>query len=83
MIITLIKPLLEFYPHTKYPIKENFLNHKSLKLERFSDNRFKINRYLKKLKSLSSHNQIKFMKNFVFKNILTICSSKSLSKTYA
>ena len=61
MLITLMKPLLEFYSLNKISKKENFLNLKRLKLEKFNDKRFKINLYLKKLKNLSSQNQIKFM----------------------
>ena len=74
MIITLIYPLLKFYPYINLPIKENFLNNKMLRLEKFNDKRFKINKYLKILKSLTAQEQIKFM---ILNNI---AQNKYLSK---
>ena len=61
MIVTLVNPLLKFYPHIDIPHSKKFLNYKNLKLEIFNDKRFKINRYIKKLKNLSPQKQIIFM----------------------
>ena len=74
MTITLIYPLLKFYPYINLPIKENFLNNKMLRLEKFNDKRFKINKYLKILKSLTAQEQITFM---ILNNI---AQNKYLSK---
>ncbi len=74
MIIALIYPLLKFYPYIKLPIRENFLNNKMLRLEKFNDKRFKINKYLKILKSLTVQEQITFM---ILNNI---AQNKYLSK---
>ena len=61
MIVTLVKPLLNFYPNINLSYSKNFLNYKKLKLEIFNDKRFKIFRYLKKLRNLSPQKQIIFM----------------------
>ncbi len=61
MLIPLVYPLVKFFPFIDLKIKQNFLNNKSLKLEKFDDKRFKINKYLKILKRLSPNNQITFM----------------------
>ena len=61
MIITLIYPLLNFYPTLNLPIKKNYLNNKNLKLEKFNDKRFKIKKCLTSLKNLSPQKQITFM----------------------
>ena len=61
MLITLIKPLESFYSYL-YNQKQNiFLNPDKLKLEKFDDQRFKINKYLNLLKNLSHTEQISFM----------------------
>ena len=61
MLIPLIKPLEQ--THTIIPLhnKSNFLNLKMLNLEKFTDSRFKINKYLKLLKTFNSNKQITFM----------------------
>ena len=76
MIVTLVKPLLNFYPNIDLSFSKNFLNYKKLKLEIFNDKRFKIYHYLKKLKNLSPQKQITFMilnniahKKYLYKDI--------------
>ena len=76
MIVTLVKPLLKFYPNIDLSFSKNFLNYKKLKLEIFNDKRFKIYHYLKKLKNLSPQKQITFMilnniahKKYLYKDI--------------
>ncbi len=61
MLIALVNPLVKFYPFINLKIKQLFLDDNILKLEKFNDKRFKINKYLKSLKRLSPHNQIIFM----------------------
>ena len=61
MLITLITPLLVYYPHIDLGYKNSFLDHKILKLEKFNDKRFKINKYLTILKKLTQQEQILFM----------------------
>tara|TARA_Y200000002_G_scaffold304320_1_gene259913 strand:+ start:2291 stop:3385 length:1095 start_codon:yes stop_codon:yes gene_type:complete len=61
MLITLVNPLLRFYPFIDLKINNYFLNNNMLKLEKFNDRRFKINKYIKMLKFLSPHKQITFM----------------------
>ncbi len=61
MLITLISPLLDHYPNINFKAKNKFLDFKNLKLEKFYDKRFKISKYLKTLKDLSSYQQISFM----------------------
>jgi len=61
MLITLVNPLKKFYPFIDLKINSHFLDNKMLKLEKFNDKRFKINKYLKILKCLSPNNQIIFM----------------------
>ena len=73
MLITLVNPLKKFYPFIDLKINSHFLDNKMLKLEKFNDKRFKINKYLKILKSLSPQNQILFMilNNIAQKKYLT------------
>tara|TARA_B100000989_G_scaffold28304_1_gene18233 strand:+ start:2733 stop:3821 length:1089 start_codon:yes stop_codon:yes gene_type:complete len=61
MLITLISPLLADYPNIELKPNNTFLNLNKLKLEKFYDKRFKINKYFKTLKELSSQQQISFM----------------------
>lgn len=61
MLIALINPLLIFYPFINLKINNNFLKNNMLKLDKFNDRRFKINKYFKILKSLSPYQQIIFM----------------------
>ncbi len=61
MLITLVQPLTKFYPSISLNFKKNYLNKKFLELEKFKDNRFKINKYLKIFKDLSPKKQIIFM----------------------
>lgn len=61
MLIALVSPLLKFYPFIDLKIKQLFLDNSILKLEKFNDKRFKINKYLKFLTRLSPSNQIVFM----------------------
>ena len=61
MLITLVNPLLKFYPHISIKLKKSFLNHSFFKLEKFNDKRFKIYKYLNLLKGLSPQQQITFM----------------------
>ena len=61
MIIPLLKPLRHFYPDIFIHNKSIFLKSKMLKLEKFRDNRFKINKYLNVFKGLNAHKQISFM----------------------
>lgn len=61
MLITLVKPLYKFYPNLSLPHKNNYFNYHNLKLEKFYDKRFKINKYLNTLKKLSHSEQISFM----------------------
>ena len=61
MLLTLVKPLLSYYPKINLPIKNIFLSSNKMKLEKFNDKRFKINKYLRYLKKLSHSEQIAFM----------------------
>lgn len=61
MLITLIAPLLKYYPNIDLKHKKTFLDYKILKLEKFKDKRFKINKYLTILKKLTPQQQISFM----------------------
>ena len=61
MLITLIAPLLRLYPNLDLKFKKSFLDYKILKLEKFNDKRFKINKYLAILKKLTPQKQILFM----------------------
>ena len=73
MIYTLVNPLLHFYPSAKLKTRTTFLKNKMLKVERFNDKRFKINKYLKILKELTPDKQITFMilNNIVQKKYLS------------
>ena len=61
MLIPLIKPLEQI--HTIIPLhnKSNFLDLKMLRLEKFTDNRFKLYKYFKLFKKFNSNKQISFM----------------------
>ena len=61
MLITLVNPLLKFYPQINLKYKKSFLNHNSLKIKKFNDKRFKIHKYLDLLKGLSPQQQLSFM----------------------
>ena len=61
MIIPLVKPLEQIYPNTSLRNKYNFLDLKMLKLEKFEDNRFKLNKYFELFKSFNANKQISFM----------------------
>ena len=61
MLITLIKPLYDYYPNLSLPLKKNYLNPYKLNLEKFNDKRFKIYKYISTLKNLSHSEQISFM----------------------
>jgi len=61
MLITLVNPLLKSYPQINLKYKKSFLNHNSLKLEKFNDKRFKIYKYFDLLKGLSPQQQLTFM----------------------
>ena len=62
MLLTLIKPLTKIFQSNQLVIKsDKFLNNINLKIEKFSDNRFKISKYINKLMKLNHHQQIKFM----------------------
>lgn len=61
MLITLTSPLKKFYSF-KLNLKNNdYLNNSYLKLEKFNDKRFAIQKYLKKFLSLDHENQIKLL----------------------
>ncbi len=61
MLITLINPLLKYYPSITLNTNNMFLNKEMFKLEKFYDKRFKISNYLHTLKNLTPNNQILFM----------------------
>ena len=61
MLITLITPLLKYYPYIDLKLKKPFFDYKIFKLEKFKDKRFKINKYLNILKKLTPQQQILFM----------------------
>lgn len=61
MLITLINPLLKYYPSIELKNKSIFLNKNMLNLERFHDNRFKISKHLNTFKSFAPYKQILFM----------------------
>ena len=61
MIITLIKPLKYFYNFKSKTNSTLFLKHKSYYFEKFSDDRFEIVKYFKKLKNFSHLEVIQFM----------------------
>ena len=61
MLITLTKPLRYFYNFNLKIKKTFFLNSDNYTFEPFNDQRFKIIKYIKKLKKLNHSNQIKFM----------------------
>jgi len=61
MLITLIKPLSNFYKIKNIPVKKKYLDIHNLKLNIFEDKRFMIYKYLNKLKNLPHHLQIKFL----------------------
>jgi len=66
MIIPLLKPLQFLYPDFFFRNKSTFMISKMLKLEKFKDKRFKINKYLDIFKGLNDHKQISLM---IFNNI--------------
>ncbi len=62
MLLTLIKPLTILYNSQELRINSNnYFNINNFKIQKFSDNRFKIHRYFKYLKSLDHSHQILFM----------------------
>lgn len=74
MLITLVNPLLKYFPSIELKSKSLFLNKEMFKLEKFYDKRFKISNYLNRLKNLTPNKQILFM---IFNNI---AQKKYLSK---
>ena len=72
MLITLIKPLQNYYPNLSIKSNNEFLMPRKLKLEKFNDKRFKITNYLNLLKKLNHSQQISFMllNNFAQKRYL-------------
>lgn len=62
MLISLVKPLTYLYKLPNLAINNSkYLNLKYLKLEKFDDNRFKIHKFLKKIKEFDHKKRIKFM----------------------
>lgn len=62
MLLTLIKPLTQIFDSKQLNIKsDKYLNNINFKIEEFSDNRFKISKYMNKLIKLNHNQQIKFM----------------------
>lgn len=62
MIIPLIKPLtLNLKSNDLKLTSKKYFDFKNLKLEKFNDNRFKIHKYLKKIKKFTHNQQISFM----------------------
>lgn len=62
MLLTLIKPLTEIFGSKQLDINSSkFLNNTNLKIEEFSDSRFKISKFIKLLKKLNHQQQIKFI----------------------
>ncbi len=61
MLLTLIKPLSEYYKINEMKINQNYLDLKNLKVEKPNDKRFTVFKYKKKLMKLSHSEQIKLM----------------------
>jgi 1-deoxy-D-xylulose 5-phosphate reductoisomerase len=62
MLLALIKPLTILYNSKELRINsKNYLNIKNFKFQEFSDNRFKIYKYFKYLRSFDHSHQILFM----------------------
>ena len=62
MLLTLIKPLTLIFKTNEISLKNHEIYQiNNFKLENFNDKRFKIFKYLKKLKKLNHKQQIKFM----------------------
>jgi 1-deoxy-D-xylulose 5-phosphate reductoisomerase len=61
MLITLVSPLKNYFNFNLNKDSNKYLNNLYLKLEKFDDNRFIINKYLKKLMRLNHVDQIKFL----------------------
>lgn len=61
MLITLINPLLKYYPYIEIDTKNLFLKKEMFKMEKFYDRRFKIFTYIDILKNLTPNKQILFM----------------------
>ena len=61
MLLTLIKPLSEYYKINEMKINQNYLDLKNLKVEKPNDKRFTIFKYKKNLMRLSHSEQIKLM----------------------
>lgn len=62
MLLTLIKPLTQIFDSKQLSIKsDKYLNNINLKIEEFSDDRFKVSKYMNKLIRLNHNQQIKFM----------------------
>ena len=61
MLISLINPLLKYYPSVELSVKKLFLKKNMFKMEKFYDKRFRISNYLNTLKNLSPNRQILFM----------------------
>tara|TARA_B100000963_G_scaffold2656_1_gene2076 strand:+ start:4361 stop:5461 length:1101 start_codon:yes stop_codon:yes gene_type:complete len=72
MLITLIKPLQNYYPNLSIRNNYEFMTPRKMKLEKFNDKRFKIIKYLNPLKKLNHFQQISFMllNNFAQKRYL-------------
>ncbi len=73
MLIPLIKPLtLNIKSNELKLTSKKYFNVKNLKLEKFNDSRFKIFKYLTKIKKFSHNQQISFMllNNYAHKNYL-------------
>jgi 1-deoxy-D-xylulose-5-phosphate reductoisomerase len=61
MLITLVSPLKNYFNFNLNKDSNKYLNNLYLKLEKFDDNRFIINKYLKKLMRLNHIDQIKLL----------------------
>ena len=61
MLISLISPLLKYYPNIELTTKKSYLKNELFKIEKFHDKRFKISNYLNTLKNLTTNKQILFM----------------------
>jgi 1-deoxy-D-xylulose-5-phosphate reductoisomerase len=73
MLIPLIKPLTQHLKSKQLNFtSEKYLDFKNLKLEIFNDKRFKIFKYLKKIKKFSHNQQVSFMilNNYAHNNYL-------------
>ena len=70
MLITLSSPLRIFFNLKKTPISKRYLSIKSFKIEKFSDNRFKLKKYYNVFKNLKHSQLVQFI---ILNNIAQKC----------